>query len=122
MFLPILNFEDGYGFTYGVRVARPDPLGRRSQLSFPLTWGGDKRAAVELDKNFARGPVTGSKRERPCRGGGIRSTTRTTIGSGSGCTAERDLTRSLRVSATAGWQHVALLDRPEAMPVSSDRR
>ena len=22
MFLPVLNFEDGYGFTYGVRFAR----------------------------------------------------------------------------------------------------
>src|SRR5437867_6711230 len=42
MFLPILGREDGYGMTYGVRLARPDVAGRRSRVSAPFTWGGEK--------------------------------------------------------------------------------
>jgi outer membrane protein assembly factor BamA len=57
LFLPVLNYEDGYGFTYGVRLARPDVLGPRSRLSLPLTWGGDKRAGIELEKSLERGPL-----------------------------------------------------------------
>jgi Omp85 superfamily domain len=112
MFLPILKFEDGYGVSYGARFARASPLGRRSQLSFPLTWGGDKRAAVELDKDFTRGPVSRvdagvsvSRRRNPFF---EQNDDRQRIW----FTAERDLAWSLRASATAGWQHVAFLDRP----------
>jgi outer membrane protein assembly factor BamA len=56
-FLPVLNYEDGYGFTYGGRVTFTGVLGRDGRMSVPLTWGGTKRAAFELDKTFARGPV-----------------------------------------------------------------
>lgn len=112
MFLPLLKFEDGYGVSYGVRFARTSPVGPRSQLSFPLTWGGDKRAAVELDKGFARGPVSRveagasvSRRRNPFY---EKEDDRQRVW----FTAERDLTSSLRASATAGWQHVAFLDRP----------
>jgi outer membrane protein assembly factor BamA len=52
MFLPLFDFEDGYGFTYGAQFARADILGKRSRLSFPLTWGGDRRAAVQFEKTF----------------------------------------------------------------------
>ena len=58
MFLPVLKFEDGYGFSYGARFARPGPFGRRSQLSVPATWGGEKRVAMEVDKRFVGGPVS----------------------------------------------------------------
>ena len=58
MFLPMLSFEDGYGLAYGVRLAVPNPVGRSSRLAFPLTWGGDRRAAAVLDKTLAAGPVT----------------------------------------------------------------
>jgi outer membrane protein assembly factor BamA len=57
MFLPILTREDGYGFTYGARFARVGLLGNDSRISFPLTWGGEKKAAAELDKSFTSGPV-----------------------------------------------------------------
>jgi hypothetical protein len=112
MFLPLFKFEDGYGVSYGARFARASPLGRRSQLSFPLTWGGDKRAAVELDKDFTGGPVSRvgagvsvSRRRNPFY---EQDDDRQRIW----FTAERDLSSSLRASATAGWQHVAFLDRP----------
>jgi outer membrane protein assembly factor BamA len=58
MFMPILDFEDGYGATYGARIAYPGVLGERSRLSFPLTWGGLKRAGVELDRRFVSGPFS----------------------------------------------------------------
>src|SRR5476649_1534559 len=35
LFLPILDYEDGYGFTYGAQFSRPNPFGRHSRLSFP---------------------------------------------------------------------------------------
>ena len=56
--LPVLDYEDGYGFTYGGRVTFANALGRASRISVPLTWGGVKRAAVELDKTLAAGPIS----------------------------------------------------------------
>jgi len=58
MFLPILSYADGYGFTYGGRVSTIDLLGAGERLSVPLTWGGTKRAALEAERTFKRGPLT----------------------------------------------------------------
>jgi outer membrane protein assembly factor BamA len=58
MFLPVLNYGDGYGFTYGARFSTKDLLGAGERLSFPLTWGGTRRAAVEFDREFRSGPLT----------------------------------------------------------------
>jgi len=58
MFMPLLDGEDGYGFTYGVRVAYAKPIGPHSRLSFPLTWGGTRLAGIELDRTFLSGPVS----------------------------------------------------------------
>ena len=46
--LPILRYEDGYGLTYGARLTLPDPhwMGKRSRITFPLSWGGTKQAGV----------------------------------------------------------------------------
>ena len=57
MFMPVLNFTDGYGLTYGGRVSFVDGLGKSTRLSVPLTWGGTKRAAAEFRKTMAKGPV-----------------------------------------------------------------
>lgn len=57
MFLPILDYTDGYGFTYGGRFTFADALGRGGRLSVPLSWGGTKRAALEADRTLRRGPV-----------------------------------------------------------------
>jgi Omp85 superfamily domain len=112
MYLPLLRFEDGYGFTYGVRLTRPDPLGRRSRVSFPLTWGGEKRAAVELDKEFIQAPVSrievGSSLTRRRHPFFEEDEDRQRVW----ITGERNLASlvsGLRVSGTAGWQHVAFL-------------
>src|SRR5262249_30076179 len=58
MFLPILSFEDGYGFSYGGRVSTKNPLGSGERLSVPLQWGGTKKAALEFERLFQAGPLT----------------------------------------------------------------
>jgi outer membrane protein assembly factor BamA len=52
VWLPIFGYEDGYGVTYGIRPALADPIGDDSRLSFPLSWGGERRAGVELERTF----------------------------------------------------------------------
>ena len=72
MFLPELSYEDGYGLSYGARVTFADVLGKRGRLSIPLTWGADRRVAVEADRRFRTGPFSRlsagaalSRREHP---------------------------------------------------------
>src|SRR5207244_3741665 len=58
MFLPIIDAEDGYGVTYGARLALLNTAGPKSRLSFPLTWGGMKQAGLELERRFGSGPFS----------------------------------------------------------------
>ena len=58
MWLPILNARDGYGLTYGARISIIKPLGMGSRVSMPLTWGGERRAALEIERTFEHGPIT----------------------------------------------------------------
>lgn len=58
VWIPILRFTDGYGFTYGARISLVDKLGPRSRVSTPLTWGGERRAAVEVEHRFDAGPFS----------------------------------------------------------------
>ncbi|HEY1910969.1 MAG TPA: BamA/TamA family outer membrane protein [Vicinamibacterales bacterium] len=107
LFLPILSFEDGYGFTYGAQFARPDPLGAHSRLSFPLTWGGQKQAAIELDKTLERGPV-----DRITAGAAITGRTNPFYELDDNrehlwARGERTVIPHLRVGVDGGWQHVS---------------
>jgi len=58
MFLPVLTYEDGYGWTYGGRTSIVDALGGGERLSVPLTWGATRRAAIEAERTFESGPLT----------------------------------------------------------------
>jgi outer membrane protein assembly factor BamA len=58
MWLPVLGYTEGYGVTYGVRLAAADLLGPRSQVSVPLTWGGERKAGVSVERAFERGPLS----------------------------------------------------------------
>lgn len=58
MFFPILHYDDGYGWTYGARTSVVDVAGKGTRLSVPLSWGGTRHAAVELDRTFKSGPLT----------------------------------------------------------------
>jgi outer membrane protein assembly factor BamA len=49
---PIFNYADGYGLTYGIRMAMADVAGNDSQLAFPLSWGGERKAGVQLERSF----------------------------------------------------------------------
>jgi outer membrane protein assembly factor BamA len=57
MVLPILSYADGYGFTYGGRVSVIAPFGPGTRFSMPLTWGGGRKAALELERQFDRRQV-----------------------------------------------------------------
>ena len=106
MFLPILRYTDGYGFTYGARFTFVNTLGRNSRVSIPLTWGGTKRAAVEAERTLDWGPVdrltaTASvwQRENPFF---ERDEDRREVAVG----ASRSLGRALRVGVQAGYGRV----------------
>jgi len=110
MVMPVLTREDGYGLTYGARVARQAVAGKDSRLSFPLTWGGEKKAAAEFEKAIAHAPidrihagVSASRRTNPFyerEDDRQRAWVRT----------EREIVRAVRVGATAGWQHVSFMN------------
>jgi len=58
MFMPIVGYDDGYGFTFGGQTSTVNLLGAGERLSVPLTWGGTRRAAVEAERTFKSGPLT----------------------------------------------------------------
>jgi hypothetical protein len=58
MFFPIIDYNDGYGWTYGARTTIVDILGKGTHVSVPLSWGGTRQAAVEADHTFHSGPFT----------------------------------------------------------------
>ena len=105
MLMPLVSGEDGYGVTYGGAVAWPGVLGRRSRLTIPLTWGGHRRAGVEVERRLA-----GAQRIRLTAGGSVEQrrnpfyreddARRRVWGR-----AERAAGR-LRPGATIGWQRV----------------
>jgi outer membrane protein assembly factor BamA len=53
MFLPILDAEDGYGFTYGAQFAFAGHRAARRRVIVPASWGGDKRVAAEYQQEFS---------------------------------------------------------------------
>lgn len=55
LFLPVLDYTEGYGVTYGGRVGVVDVAGTHGRLSVPATWGGRKQIGVELDRAFDEG-------------------------------------------------------------------
>ena len=110
MLLPILGREDGYGFTYGVRIARPDVIGKQSRLSFPLTWGGERKAGVEVDKILPRGPI-----DRVIAGASLTRRTNPFYEEDDDrrriwIRGERELVRGVRAGANAGWQRASFFD------------
>jgi outer membrane protein assembly factor BamA len=106
-FLPIFGAEDGYGATYGARVAVVKPAGARSQLTFPLTWGGEKRAAAEFEKRLQRGPI-----DRITAGAAVSRRTNPFFELDDDrqqvwARGERQIFPALRAGATVGWQRAS---------------
>jgi len=104
--LPILRYEDGYGFTYGARLTLPDPhwMGKRSRITFPLSWGGTKQAGVDLEKRFDSGVI-----DRVTTGGSISQRDNLAYDQDDDrarvyVRAEHEFSRVLRLGAYTGWQ------------------
>ena len=110
--LPIIKFEEGYGFTYGARLSTVDLLGAGERVSVPLTWGGTKRAAIEGGKDFEEGRSslgTGasvSRRENPHFG---VDDDRLELWA----RVDRELVTGLRARLHAGWTDVTFSERNE---------
>jgi outer membrane protein assembly factor BamA len=106
MFMPMLDYEDGYGLTYGALMTLTGVAGDRSRLAFPATWGGTRQITAKFDKQFARGPFTRveaagsySRRENPFYEiGDVRGSLK-----GRG---ERILAGPLRAGISGGWSDV----------------
>jgi len=114
MWAPILSFEDGYGFTYGARMGLVEALGPRSRLSVPLSWGGERQAALEAERSFggtivsrAFGAVSLRRRENPHFAIGDM---RRAVSAG----VERVLTPWLTAAAHARIVHVAFGELDES--------
>ncbi len=101
MWLPILSYADGYGLTYGARVSFVEPFGPRSRISVPLTWGGERRAAVELESSSVRQAQSrAASASRSVNGASTRTSTCPTRGARSPRRSKRALTPWLRAGAT----------------------
>jgi outer membrane protein assembly factor BamA len=119
MFVPLLDAEDGYGLAYGVQLAVMGNTSTTSRVVIPLSWGGDKRAGVEFQKEFSsrfaprvRTGALAQRRNHPFfRADGDRTRIwgrAEFAGFGSSRTF-----RWVRASATVAWQRSTLLDRTD---------
>ena len=107
--LPILSREDGYGFTYGARLTLPDPqwMGKRSRIMFPLSWGGDKQAGIDLEKRLDGGII-----DRVTAGASISRRANLAFGQDDDrarlfVRGEHEFSRVLRLGASTGWQRAS---------------
>jgi outer membrane protein assembly factor BamA len=107
--LPILNQEDGYGITYGARLTLPDPqwLGKRSRVTFPLTWGGTKQAAVDIEKRLDGGFVDRVTASASVSRSENLAYNQNDDRASVGIRGEHEFTRTLRVGASTGWQRAS---------------
>ena len=55
LFLPILDYAEGHGYSYGARFRLVDVAGAGSSLTAPLTWGGTRQAGLALERRFETG-------------------------------------------------------------------
>ena len=106
MFLPVLRYDEGYGMAWGLRFSLVDVPGPAGRLSVPVTWGGDRRTAVEVENPFGDGasgrvrggassgrrmhPYFGLEDRRSRRWGGF----------------DRRLALGVRVDVEAAWEDV----------------
>ena len=121
MFAPILTAEDGYGLTYGARLAIAGHRNTRQRLVVPLSWGGDKRAGVEFQKEF-------SSRFAPDLRTGVMVQRRTHPFFESDADRKRvwgradwAVSRQIQAGTEIAWQHSTLMDEhTDARSIGAD--
>ena len=116
MWLPILAHADNYGLTYGARAGFANAFGDRSRLSVPLSWGGERRAGVEMERAWEtatlRGALSVYRRVNPHFDlPDLRREARVE--------ADRGITRWLRAGANARLARVDFGDAYEARHVAA---
>ncbi|HJZ73834.1 MAG TPA: FtsQ-type POTRA domain-containing protein [Vicinamibacterales bacterium] len=109
LILPILRRDDEVGITYGVRLTAPEPrlFGKNSAVTYPVSWGGDKHAGVDVEKRFDAAVIdrltfggSVSRRENPAL---ELDETRARVF----VRGERELVHGVRVGADTGWQRAS---------------
>ena len=121
MWGPVLRYDEGYGVTFGLQPAVADLFGADSRIVVPVTWGGERRAGIELTRSFA-GPVV----SRVTAGADVRRTEHPAFAvverrSGVRVRAERSLGAHLRVGVAAGHDQVRFgADRAEVTSYTAD--
>ena len=121
MFAPILTAEDGYGFTYGARFAITGHRDTTRRVVVPLSWGGDKRAGIEIQKDFSRRLAPDVR-----AGVFVQRRTHPFFDSNADRTrvwgrADWPLWKRVRAGGEVAWQTSALLDeRTEARSIGAD--
>ena len=113
MWLPIVSHADGYGFTYGARVSVVGVLGDRSRASVPMTWGGERRVALEVERSFS-GPFPVLRASVALRRGVNPHFERVDRRQEARIEAERLLAPWLRIGADARLAQVGFGDEPDA--------
>jgi len=113
MFAPLLDAEDGYGLAYGAQISVSGHRNTSTRLVAPLSWGGDKRAGAELQKEFAA-PFAPQLRV----GGLVQERVHPFFKEDAGRKrvwgrAEWQLMKPLRAGTTLAWQTSTLLDRSD---------
>lgn len=106
MYLPLLGSADGYGFTWGALVAVPNAIGPRTRVSVPLTWGGERRLGVEVEKRLETSRFT-----RLRTGGALLHRENRALGAIDAreqgwVRGEREVVRAVRAGAWGGFDHV----------------
>jgi len=106
MFMPILDYAEGNGWTYGARFSLVELLGDRGRVSVPLTLGGTRQAALELEKGMDGGGVdmvrAGVSGWRSEHNHFLVDERRTEVWLG----ADRGLVEGVELTAQVGWSDV----------------
>ena len=113
MFVPLLDAEDGYGVAYGAQMAITGHRSTSSRVVVPLSWGGDKRASAEFQKEFAprlapRLRVGGLVQRRTHPFFDEDADRKRVWGR-----VEWPLVKQVRAGATVAWQKSSLLNRDD---------
>lgn len=106
LWFPLLRYDEGYGLSYGLRVARADVLGPKSRLSVPVTWGAERRVALQADRVFdhrvlrrLEGGLSLARRVNPAyRVGDTRRRLSSRV--------DTQSLKGVRADASVGWEQV----------------